>query len=473
MTTPWSLIEMQAKVTPTALALVTPDSVMRFAELRAAVLGVASRLSRLPLKTGDTIGIAMQGPDDQLLFALGAMRQGIVTAPVTSRESFASLERPALVLTDGSKVRPDGTYALQVDAGWYQIGARSVPDEVKPDPDAPCRVFISSGSSGQPKASMQSFGGLTTQVENIGATLSAIGGSRRLLTLMLPSSPWGLRTALVALTRGTAVYYSHDVDTAVRFALVNGCDYLVCSVQQLRSIVELQRRNFMALPELRAVGTAGSTIPLGLVQDTQSLLAPSVLLIYGSSEAGLTAFELANFQPWQDGATGYITPWTQVRIVDETGDEVRPGEEGELLVRAAGQVPGLGEAADDGGLPWIRPGDRGSVSPEGRLTIVGRVGSIFNLGGVKVSADRIEELLLAHPAVKDAGAIAVRGEDGVDVVEAAVVLSAPTTPDDIIAHIQKRMPSAAPRRVVIVPAIPRGGDANKVQREDLKRMMMN
>ena len=95
------------------------------------------------------------------------------------------------------------------------------------------------------------------------------------------------------------------------------------------------------------------------------------------------------------------------------------------------------------------------------------------LGRVEIAADRIEEMLLAHPAVKDAGAIAVRGEDGVDVVEAAVVLSAPATPDDIIAHIQKRMPSAAPRRVVIVPAIPRGGDANKVQREDLKRMMMN
>jgi fatty-acyl-CoA synthase len=473
MTTPWSLIEMQAKVTPTALALVTPDSVMRFAELRAAVLGVASRLARLPLKPGDTIGIAMAGPDDQLLFALGAMRQGIVTAPVMSPQAFASLERPALVLTDGSRVKPDGVYTLEVDASWYAIGEMSAPDEARPAADAPCRVYLSSGSTGRPKATMQSFGGLSAQVENTGATLSAVGGSRRLLTLMQPSSPWGLRTALVALIRGGAIYYSHDVDSAVRFALVNACDYLVCSVQQLRGIVDLQRRNFIALPALRAVGTAGSIIPLGLVQETQALLARNVLLIYGSSEAGLTAFELANMQPWQDGATGYITPWTQVRIVDEDGNEVQPGDEGEVLVRSTGQVPGLGEAAPDGGLPWFRPGDRGSVSPDGRLTIIGRIGSVFNIGGVKIAADRIEEVLLSHPAVKDAGAIAVRGEDGVDVIEAAVVLSAAATPEDIIAHMRQRMPSAAPRRIVVVKAIPRGGDANKVQREDLKRMMTN
>ena len=113
------------------------------------------------------------------------------------------------------------------------------------------------------------------------------------------------------------------------------------------------------------------------------------------------------------------------------------------------------------------------MDANGRLTIVGRVGSVFNLGGVKIAADRIEEILLSHPAVKDAGAIAVRGEDGVDVIEAAVALSAAAAPEDIIAHMRRKMPSAAPRRVVIVKAIPRGGDANKVQREDLKRMMMN
>jgi fatty-acyl-CoA synthase len=473
MSTPWSLIEMQAKVTPTALALVTPDSVMRFAELRAAVLGVASRLSRLPLKPGDTIGIAMAGPDDQLLFALGAMRQGLVTAPVTSREGFASLERPALVLTDGSAMKPDGVYVLAADASWYRAAAADIPAEVPMTRESPCRIYISSGSTGRPKAIVQDVGGLLDRILYSAMTIDSATGGQRLLSMMFPVSAWGLRSALSALCAGCAVYYCRSAEEAPRFALTNGCDMLLCSVQQLRAIVDAQKRQPFALPQMQCIIIAGSFMPEGLVRSAQALLAPRVMMIYGSSETGINTYGIAHMHPWEDGATGFLTPWSEIRIVDEDGRDQPPGEEGEIYVRAAGQVPSLGEPASDGGRRWIRPGDRGRMDANGRLTIVGRVGSVFNLGGIKIAADRIEEMLLSHPAVKDAGAIAVRGEDGVDVVEVAVVLSAPATPDEIIAHMRQRMPTAAPRRVLVVKAIPRGGDANKVQREDLKRLMMN
>lgn len=471
--TPWSLIEMQAKVAPAALALVTPDGAMRFSELRQAVLGVASQLMRLPLRRGDTIGIAMQGPDDQLLFALGAMRQGFVTAPILTRDGYESMERPALVLTDGSAVKPDGVYALGVDAGWYRVApADVVPEVTMADTDI-CRIYISSGSTGRPKAIRQDVRGLMDRILYSTMTLDSTTGGKALLSMMFPASAWGLRSALNALCAGYPVYYCRSAEEAPRFALTNGCDMLLCSVQQLRAIVDAQKQRHIALPEMRSIIIAGSFMPQPLVLAAEALIAPQVMMIYGSSETGINTYGIANMHPWEDGATGFLTPWSELRIVGEDGRDLPVGEEGEIYIRALGQVPDYGEPATDGGRRWIRPGDRGRFGPDGRLVIVGRVGAVFNLGGIKIAAERVEEIILSHPAVRDAGAIAVRGEDGIDVVEAAVVLGGQASAEDIIAHVRQHLPSAAPRRIHFVPAIPRGGDANKVQREDLKRMLLN
>jgi acyl-CoA synthetase len=106
---------------------------------------------------------------------------------------------------------------------------------------------------------------------------------------------------------------------------------------------------------------------------------------------------------------GAIAPGVEVRVVDDQSCSLPTGSEGELLVRGPEQMLGYLDpmanraALDDAG--WFRTGDVGVVDGAGFVTITGRLKDVINRGGEKFSARDIEDLLIAHPAVRDAAVV--------------------------------------------------------------------
>jgi acyl-CoA synthetase len=106
---------------------------------------------------------------------------------------------------------------------------------------------------------------------------------------------------------------------------------------------------------------------------------------------------------------GAIAPGVEVRVVDGDTRILPPGSEGELLVRGPERMIGYLDPAsnraaleDDG---WLRTGDVGTVDRAGLLTVTGRLKDVVNRGGEKFSARDIEDLLAAHPAVRQAAVV--------------------------------------------------------------------
>ncbi|GLW62718.1 acyl-CoA synthetase [Actinomadura rubrobrunea] len=162
------------------------------------------------------------------------------------------------------------------------------------------------------------------------------------------------------------------------------------------------------------------------------------------------------------GSTGRPVPGVRVRIVDDDGKDLPPGERGEILVGGYGVMRGYwddpertAEAVDAGG--WLHTGDIGTVDEAGNLTIVDRKKEMFIVSGFNAYPAEIESLLLRCPLVAQAAVIGVPDERHGEVGWAYVVPAPGTSPDpaEIIAWARANMSNyKVPRRVELVDALP-------------------
>jgi acyl-CoA synthetase (AMP-forming)/AMP-acid ligase II len=174
---------------------------------------------------------------------------------------------------------------------------------------------------------------------------------------------------------------------------------------------------------------------------------------------------------------GFALPGYEMRVVDEEGEEVRPGEVGELLVRGPGVLKGYHDdeertaevLTDDG---WLRTGDLGRRGRFGMVRFAGRQKDVVMHGGYSVFSVEVEKALEEHPAVAEA-AVGGLPDDRVGEVPAAAVRlveGAELTEEALLEWAHAHMADyKAPRRVVFVEEFVRTG-TNKVQKSAVRAL---
>ncbi|CAN0406138.1 unnamed protein product, partial [Phaeothamnion confervicola] len=166
---------------------------------------------------------------------------------------------------------------------------------------------------------------------------------------------------------------------------------------------------------------------------------------------------------------------TDVRIVDEDGNELPPDGSGEILVRGPQVANGYHnrprethEAFRDG---WFRTGDVGRLDAEGYLFVLDRKKDMIITGGENVYTSEVEAAIYQHPAVHEVAVIGVPDERFGEAL-CAVIVAAPgiaVTQEEIIAHCRGRIGGyKIPRRVKFVDALPKSA-MGKVLKQDLRR----
>jgi len=175
-----------------------------------------------------------------------------------------------------------------------------------------------------------------------------------------------------------------------------------------------------------------------------------------------------------------ISPWDEIRVVDEEGKEVRPGELGELICRGPYTIPGYYKAGeqnlkayDQDGFFWT--GDLVRSDEEGNLVIEGRSKDVINRGGEKISAEEVEDLLIDHPKVNRVSVVAMPDPELGEKACAYVVPErgeAPTL-EDLTEHLSRKKVAKFkyPERVELLDAFPYtdvGKVSKKALREDIE-----
>jgi acyl-CoA synthetase (AMP-forming)/AMP-acid ligase II len=144
--------------------------------------------------------------------------------------------------------------------------------------------------------------------------------------------------------------------------------------------------------------------------------------------------------------------------------ELSIGDDGEILVR--GPQVARGALGADG---WLHTGDSGRLDEAGRLHVDGRLKELIVSGGENVAPAEVEEALLSHPAVTDAGVAGLPDPDWGEAVTAFVVLSEPATEAELIEHCRALLaPFKVPKRVEQVAALPRNR-AGKLLRDEMAK----
>lgn len=172
-------------------------------------------------------------------------------------------------------------------------------------------------------------------------------------------------------------------------------------------------------------------------------------------------------------AVGVPVPGTSYRIVDPgTGADMAPWQAGEIVVRGPMVIPGYWQLPDETAHAirdgWLHTGDVGKVTEDGWLFVVDRLKDLINAGGYKVYPRDVEDVLYAHPAVREAAVVGIPDEYRGETVKAFVsmVPGASVTPEELIAFCKERMSAYKyPRLVEILDELPKNTSGKMLRRE--------
>jgi len=201
-----------------------------------------------------------------------------------------------------------------------------------------------------------------------------------------------------------------------------------------------------------------------------------ILERYGMTETGMITSNPYDPIGRKAQSVGYPLPSVRIRVVDEHGKDVVPGEVGEVLIQGDNVFKGYhgmpDKTRESFGEGWFRSGDLGYRDPEdnNRLYLVGRTKELIITGGYNVYPKEIENLLETHEAVKESAVIGLQDKDLGERVAAIVALrvrDTTETSDSLIDYCKQHIASyKCPKLVLFVDRLPRNA-MGKVQKNRL------
>jgi long-chain acyl-CoA synthetase len=411
--------------------LCTIDRIVTVGEAKALVAQLATRLVDAGVQPGEGVAVRLPSDPDLVVAMLAIWTVGAVFVPLNDRSPQGEVQH--VLDTIGPSAVLDGS------------GLRRLPSPLRHEPDI-AFVTWTSGTTGAPKAILQSHSGYLELLDRVLKPLRGDGGqlkegAREPTPNLVPVSVAlnaGIYNVCFGLRAGAALVLMPRFATGDFAELVHR--------YQVRSTV-LPPAAMVMLTEDPAVTDLS---PLRFVRSITAPLSPlaarrfaerfgvTVLNSYGQAEVGevvgWTAGD-AREHPEKLGAAGRPLPGVDIRVVDDDDADVPLDTVGQLLVRpprmAAGYAGGesLSDRVDTAG--YVRTGDHARVDADGFVWIEGRTSDLINRGGNKVFPEQVEEVLRLVPSVEDAAVIGWP-DDRLGEVPVAVVVG-DATDDELLA----------------------------------------
>ncbi|MDP1998733.1 MAG: class I adenylate-forming enzyme family protein, partial [Rhodoferax sp.] len=396
------LIHQHARHQPAHPALMEGERRCSYAELDALMDRVACALQRDGVRPGDAIAICAASSIDYVAVFLGALRAGVVVAPLAPSSTPESLTRmlsdaqARLLFTDAyaaeavgppdatasapARIALDGSSAGLALQEWL-APAGQVPERVELAPQAAFNIIYSSGTTGEPKGIVQSHGMRWAHVRRG----SAYHYSPASVTVL--STPLYSNTTLVVFF--PTLGFGGCVVLMPRFDAKGYLELAQAHRATHTMLVPVQYQRLMAQPDFDAYDLSSfqvkfsTSAPFGaaLKADVLTRWPGGLVEFYGMTEGGGTCILEAHAWPDKLHTVGRPAEGHDIRLIDDEGVEVPPGEAGEVVGHSAGMMTGYygrpektreAEWFDTQGKRFIRTGDVGRFDADGFLTLFDR-----------------------------------------------------------------------------------------------------
>lgn len=488
----------------TKLALVSVDSAGEHAEkqtfwdLKVLSNKFANLLMELGIQRGQRAFIMAPGIWQWYVAMIGMMKLGVVPVPATAlstvddimyRLSRADVEIAITDMDNSERIEKAmiGCRALKhlllvngVKKGWLSF-EREVPKlsahlaGVQPTrADAPLLIYFTSGTTGRPKMVIH------TQASY---AIAQVVTARFWQDLKYSDIQWALSDTGWAKkvsggmfgqwTQGACVLQqntSGEFDPLLTLGILEkyGVTTFCAPPTAYRRIVleDLTRYDLSALRHCTASGEALNPEVMNRWKEKTGL---TIYDGYGQTE---TIPLVANYRclPVKPGSIGKPMPGINVSIVDDRGNELPPGNEGQIAVRVKPDRPAglfkeywkdpeeMKSAFSDS---WYFTGDNGYKDRDGYFWFLGRADDIIVSAGYRIDPSEVENALADHSAVAESGVVGIPDHDCGNIVKAFVVLTHGHVPSneliqELKEHLQRATTSyKCPRVIEFVPRLPR------------------
>ncbi|AXI45005.1 benzoate-CoA ligase family protein [Sulfitobacter sp. SK012] len=369
---------------------------------------------------------------------------------------------------------PEGTttYDSFIDEAPAQSAIPVNPDEV-------AFWLYSSGSTGQPKGVAHVHSALQATADTYGAQVLGIREDEVVLSAAKFFFAYGLGNAMtfpLSVGATTVLFAGRPTPQDMLATMDAHKPSLFCGVPTLFAamVAEMDKAGVPDTP-LRLCISAGEALPEDVGTRWEKHTGVAILDGVGSTEM-LHIFLSNRIGDVVYGTSGVAVPGYDLRLVDETGAEVPPGEVGELLVSGASAANCYWNQRDKTrqtfeGI-WTRTGDKYERRTDGRLIYCGRTDDMFKVSGIWLSPFEVESALAGHEAVLEAAVVAKRDADGLEKPKAFVVLQTGQSDDALIealkAHVKDKIGKwKYPRWIDVVDELPKTA-TGKIQRFKLR-----
>ena len=495
-------IAHSAARTPGKAALVCAGQAPSYAALAQRVEAIAAALAAAGVGRGGCVAWLGLASVDLLATLFACARLGAIFMPLNWRlappEHRAMLRQcpPALLVAEPpfaeaclqARVAPNGTRCVALDdrppAGWAAwrgllAGHAAAPaPRAAPDPDAPLLLCFTSGSTGEPKGVLLRAAALEANAD-ASVDMHGLRADDRVLTTLPLFHVGGLNIQTTPALRAGCTVTLHprfDADAVFDAIERERITLTVLVPAQLEAMLAHPRWATADFSSLRSISTGSTIVPERLIDAVHARGVP-VLPVWGATETSpIASYLQADEAVARAGSAGRAALGCELRVVDPQGQDVPPGERGEVWVRGRNVMLGYwGDAAATeralaGG--WYHSGDSGRLDAEGILTIDGRLKDMIISGGENVSPAEIEAVLTECPAIAEA---AVVGRPDARWGEAVVAVVAPRpgvqlSAAQVMALFDGRLARFKhPKAVLFVAALPRTA-LGKLKREEVRHL---
>ena len=470
---------------PSAVAVHDLNRSMSWVDLEESCNALARRYLNLGLRPGDRIASLMPNSLELLIHYLSGLRCGFVLTPLNDRYTVPEInhalevsgarcllhhcERQSDVDASNAPRACELGCIRANDAGF--LGELSAelsenlgdlpPFQTEHDPDQPCFLFFTSGSTGKPKGvthTRKSLGWMFSSV----AEVTGLKPGEQFLAGSSLSHIASSTFALSALCRGASVLVPnnlscHCLETLLRQHHPQVVMALPVTLFSLVRDERLQRSDFSSV---RLCISGGDKVNHQLHVEFEQATGQRIDECYGMNEIGfasLSPIEAEN----RIGSVGQMCPGFEGCIRSADGRELSSGEEGVLWVKSPTLTVGYwnnpaatAETIQEG---WLNTGDAMRLDDDGYLWFCGRRKQIIVHDGSNICPQDVEEALMEHPAVDQAGVIGIEDDVHGQNVHAYVSFktgcSVPTIPD-LISFARDRVGYKAPEVLQVLPSLP-------------------
>lgn len=459
------------------------------AELRSAAASVAAALHGLSLPPGSRIAIVGSNSFFWVAAYLAAIKLG-VAVPLSERNTVPDLASQAewagcaAVLIDRRAQRRLGeAFAAlpQVTDAVLSAPAQEYWPASTNRPDADAALMFTSGTTARPKAVRITHANLRANTTAIVAYLG-LERSDRMLVILPFHYCFGASLLHTHLAVGGSIVVCNTFtfpETAVELISGESCTGFAGVPSSFQLLLRASSYGSRQLPTLRRVQQAGGRLAPHLIREIAAAQPGSELFVmYGQTEATARLSYLPPAAlPDKLGSIGKGIPGMELRVLDEAGQPVQPGGQGEIVAAGPSISPGYYRDPDataekfPGGI--LRTGDLATVDADGFIYIVGRSGEFIKSWGYRISPAQVEEAALAHPDVAEAAAIGVPDPEAGEAIALAVVPmpGAGIDPDGVISFLAGRLPKhLVPDSVRVLPSLPLNA-SGKVARAQLRALL--